>query len=164
MSTPNYKQGVNVFFVSEEQHEDWEWYDLKDYIRDEIDKKYIAEIEDETIESGRSYPVFSFQSARVYCKKQLGVSMKIQWTYCPAYYSGVSFDVFHSLHIDGEEVTMEELKTNGEPRLDIVAWYEEEVRKLIKRTRSAYKHAGLTEIMCMGVFNNGEAVYKKVGK
>ena len=81
------------------------------------------------------------------------------------YYVGVQFDVNWNDHIgDPEELNNEDAHYYFDCcRSVMLRKYERERRKLGKQLAKLAKNYGFEEIVCVGVFSNGEAIYERVG-
>lgn len=83
------------------------------------------------------------------------------------YYVGVQFDVNFKMRwgceLDPEELDNEDAHYYFDCcRSVMLRKYERERRKLAKKLKELADSYGFEEIVCVGVFSNGEAVYRKV--
>ena len=83
------------------------------------------------------------------------------------YYVGVQFDVNFKMRwgceLDPEEMDNDDAHYYFDCcRSVMLRKYERERRKLAKKLKALADDFGFEEIVCVGVFSNGEAVYRKV--
>lgn len=85
------------------------------------------------------------------------------------YYVGVQFDVSFKKTYYGNELDPEELDNDDAHyyfdccRSVMLRKYERERRKLAKKLKELAEYHGFEEIVCVGRFSNGEAVYERAG-
>ena len=85
------------------------------------------------------------------------------------YYVGVQFDVSFKKTYYGNELDPEEMDNEDAHyyydccRSVMLRKYERERRKLGKKLAELAEYHGFEEIVCVGIFSNGEAVYERAG-
>ena len=80
------------------------------------------------------------------------------------YYSGMQFFV-DTIKDSPEDLDNEDCQNQyGRCRSKAIRDYNAEVRKVNKWLSKQKEELGLTELICVGMFSNGEAVYSKVGE
>lgn len=150
MSTPNFKNENASKVFSSECKNDFDYDDLISNVRSEL-KDYT---DAETFDNDRSYP------GRVFAERDINFSTKwiieIQLIIRSGYYGGMNLD-WEIWARDCNEDDKIDYANDGE---SLPKSLRTRIQAEIKKIEKVYA-VNTPPLICLGVFSNGEAVYKK---
>lgn len=151
MSTPNfYKRNASKYFASECE-EEYDYEDLIENVRSELKK--AEPVEKYERDGLRSYGGSIFaEITKTIGKWEITIGLIAR----SGYYAGVNLD----WQIDILDLNTDDNFEHGEDKISNTA--ENYIQKQIEKIESIFEQF-TTPLICLGVFSNGEAIYKRAG-